>query len=100
MLDRDQTPPEDVLEYRIKARFYFQPHDASAHENIWRWGFATDAGSGEYDIPQVTRRYARPPMMHRCDTGHHVTCRRQCNSSVTPASECIHEISANLKVSA
>ena len=63
-----------MLEYRIKARFYFQQHDASAHENIWRWGFATDAGSGEYDVPQ-------------------------CNRSTTPPSECVHAISAHLKVS-
>jgi hypothetical protein len=75
LLDRDQTPPEDVLEYRIKARFYFQPHDASTHTNIWRFGFATDAGSGEYDIPP-------------------------CNRSTTPVDQCVHEIAANLKVRA
>jgi hypothetical protein len=74
LLDREQTPPDDVLEYRIKVRFYFQPHDASSHTNIWRFGFATDAGSGEYDIPQ-------------------------CNRSTTPTKQCVHEIVANLKVS-
>ena len=47
LLDKNQTSPESVLEYRLKARFYFQEHDADRHENIWRWGYATDAGSGE-----------------------------------------------------
>jgi hypothetical protein len=72
LLDKEQESPEEVLEYRIKARFYFQEHDPDRHENIWRWGFATDAGSGEYDVPQ-------------CPAG-------------TPVENCVHEITSHLQV--
>eukprot|EP01050_Picozoa_sp_SAG11_P030756 SAG11_NODE_9243_length_929_cov_1.732530_1_plen_203_part_01 len=72
LLDKNQSSPPDVLEYRLKARFYFQEHDPARHQNIWRWGFATDAGSGEYDV-------------EKCAPG-------------TPADQCVHEIKAHLQV--
>ena len=52
LLDHDQAVPDDVLEYRFKVRFYFQPHDARKHEPVWRWGFSGSPGSDEYDIPK------------------------------------------------
>ena len=67
LLDTDQAVPDDVLEYRFKVRFYFQPHDARKHEPVWRWGFSGSPGSDEYDI--------------ECAAG-------------TPPSECIHSIVA------
>lgn len=72
LLDKNQSSPPEVLEYRLKVRFYFQEHDPARHQNIWRWGFATDAGSGEYDIEQ-------------CEPG-------------TPPEKCTHQIVANLQV--
>lgn len=74
LMDLNQTaliPPQE-LKYHMKMRFYFQEHKPAVHKELWRWHFATDAGSGEYDIP-------------RCKAG-------------TPAAQCVHTIETNITV--
>ena len=56
----------------MKMRFYFQEYKPDVHQELWRWHFATEMGSGEYDIPK-------------------------CNSTNT--SECVNTITAHIQVS-
>merc|ERR1712180_157878 len=78
LLDRDQTPPEELLTYRLKFRFYFQPYNPgtptqpTSHTNLLRMYYQTEAWSTEYDVP-------------KCAEG-------------TPASMCVHEITAHFTV--
>ena len=63
LLDKHQNPwPENKLTYYMKFRFYYQdyapapkgaPATAASHQNLVRWFWATEAGSGEYDIPKA-----------------------------------------------
>jgi len=79
LLDKAQTPPEEILSYQMKFRFYYQPYSPpsdnspASHENLLRMYYQTEANAGEYDIP-------------KCDPG-------------TPAEHCVHEITAHFKVS-
>ena len=79
LLDKDQTPPEDILSYQMKFRFYYQPYpppsekSPAAHENLLRMYYQTEANAGEYDIPK-------------------------CEPGVSPE-HCVHEITAHFKVS-
>merc|ERR1712192_223617 len=58
LLDRDQTPPEELLTYHMKFRFYFQPYTAASadapasHQNLLRMYYQTEANAGEYDVPK------------------------------------------------
>jgi len=78
LLDRDQTPPEELLTYHMKFRFYFQPYTAASadapasHQNLLRMYYQTEANAGEYDVP-------------KCEEG-------------TPSSMCTHEITAHFTV--
>ena len=78
LLDKDQTPPEELLTYHIKFRFYFQPYtEATAtkpasHTNLLRMYYQTEANAGEYDIPKC--------------------------SPTTPSEDCVHEITAHFQV--
>jgi len=78
LLDKDQTPPEELLTYHMKFRFYFQPYtEATAtkpasHTNLLRMYYQTEANAGEYDIPKC--------------------------SPTTPAEDCVHEITAHFQV--
>jgi len=79
LLDKDQTPPEDILSYQMKFRFYYQPYtppsekSPASHENLLRMYYQTEANAGEYDIPK-------------------------CEPGVSPE-HCVHEITAHFKVS-
>merc|ERR1712179_473640 len=78
LLDKDQTPPEELLTYHMKFRFYFQPYtEATAtkpasHTNLLRMYYQTEANAGEYDVPKC--------------------------SPTTPAEDCVHEITAHFQV--
>ena len=77
LLDRNQSaliPREKPLIYRMKMRFYYQMYDAKkkSHLELWRWHFATDMGSGEYDIA-------------RCKAG-------------TPTARCVDTITASMQI--
>merc|ERR1719369_264581 len=78
LLDKDQTPPEELLTYHIKFRFYFQPYtEATAtkpasHTNLLRMYYQTEANAGEYDVPKC--------------------------SPTTPTEDCVHEITAHFQV--
>merc|ERR1712012_870445 len=78
LLAKDQTPPEELLTYHMKFRFYFQPYTAASatapasHENLLRMYYQTEANAGEYDVP-------------KCVEG-------------TPSSMCTHEITAHFTV--
>merc|ERR1711962_184643 len=78
LLDKDQTPPEELLTYRLKFRFYFQPYNPgtptqpNSHTNLLRMYYQTEAWSTEYDVP-------------KCAEG-------------TPPSMCVHEITAHFTV--
>ena len=58
LLDKDQTPPAELLTYHMKFRFYFQPYQAAgpsspaSHANLLRMYYQTEAQAGEYDIPK------------------------------------------------
>ena len=81
LLDKDQKNPwpDQYLEYRLKFRFYYEtfqaassPRAAPSHQNAVRLIWATEAYSGEYDIP-------------KCESG-------------TPSSQCVHTITSRWKV--
>lgn len=78
LLDQDQNPPEELLTYHLKFRFYFQPFtpktptSPASHTNLLRMYYQTEAWAGEYDIPQ-------------CPEG-------------TPSSMCTHEVTAHFTV--
>jgi len=78
LLDKDQTPPEELLTYHMKFRFYFQPYtEATAtkpasHTNLLRMYYQTEANAGEYDVPKC--------------------------SPTTPSVDCVHEITAHFQV--
>jgi len=71
LLDKDQTPPEDVQEYHLKFRYYFQEY-VPEHRHLVRMYYQTEANAGEYDIVQ-------------CDKG-------------TPPELCVQSITARFKV--
>ena len=79
LLDKDQTPPDELLSYQMKFRFYYQtytpatPSSPASHHNLLRMYYQTEANAGEYDVPQ-------------CAPG-------------TPSELCVHEITAHFKVS-
>lgn len=82
LLDPEQTPPEEVLEYHMKFRFYFEeyiPGPSPSHLNLVRLYWQTEAFAGEYDIvpcelgtpPQdciqvITSRWKVKDMMRDC----------------------------------
>ena len=79
LLDQDQTPPEELLKYQLKFRFYYQTYTPAtddkpaSHKNLLRMYYQTEAWSSEYDVLQ-------------CPPG-------------TPSEQCVHEITAHFKVS-
>merc|ERR1719342_122328 len=79
LLDKHQNPPDELLTYQLKFRFYYQTYipatksNKASHKNLIRMYYQTEAWSSEYDVPQ-------------CPPG-------------TPSEQCIHEITANFKVS-
>lgn len=95
LLDYNQTIPwkDQVLEYRLKFRFYFQDYieqkqregvghstaaamldknSVASHQDMVRFYWTTEAGAGEYDVPE-------------------------CNSE-SPPSQCVHVITSRWKV--
>ena len=55
LLDKAQTPPDELLTYHLKFRFYYQPYQAASpasHANLLRMYYQTEAQAGEYDIPK------------------------------------------------
>ncbi|KAG7355191.1 stress up-regulated Nod 19 domain containing protein [Nitzschia inconspicua] len=80
LLDKDQEIPwnDQFLEYRLKYRFYFEEYQEkvenqpASHQNLVRLYWTTEAGAGEYDVPE-------------CEPG-------------TPASQCIHVITSQWQV--
>ena len=85
--EQEQPWPDQILEYRLKFRFYYQDFDngheqvggsqddqlrTPSHKSLIRLYHQTEAWAGEYDIPQ-------------CATG-------------TPPEQCIHVITARWKV--
>ena len=78
LLDADQEPPEELLTYHLKFRFYFEPYEPqtegkpATHQNLIRLWQMTEANAGEYDIPKA-------------DEG-------------IPPEEAIHEITARFQV--
>jgi len=56
LLDADQDIPwaDQPLELYKKFRIYYQPYNASFHQQILRedWGIAADGDHSEYDVPQ------------------------------------------------
>merc|ERR1712117_545037 len=79
LLDQDQTPPEELLTYHMKFRFYYQTYTPAtndkpaSHKNLLRMYYQTEAHAGEYDVPKC--------------------------ASDTPSEQCVHEITAHFKVS-
>ena len=53
LLDKNQSHliPDDVLQYHMKMRFYFQPFNPERHQQLYRWHWQTAMGAGEYDVP-------------------------------------------------
>merc|ERR1719348_1759266 len=78
LLDKDQSPPEELLTYHLKFRFYYQPYSpatdkaVASHKNLLRMYYQTEAYATEYDVPQ-------------CQKG-------------TPSSLCTHMITAHFTV--
>jgi Stress up-regulated Nod 19 len=80
LLDSDQEIPwqDQPLEYRLKFRFYFENYQAASgnqppsHKNLNRVYWQTEAGAGEYDVPQCTPN--------------------------TPPSQCVHVITSQWQV--
>eukprot|EP01063_Lacrimia_lanifica_P020562 TRINITY_DN2785_c0_g1_i1.p1 TRINITY_DN2785_c0_g1~~TRINITY_DN2785_c0_g1_i1.p1 ORF type:complete len:709 (+),score=227.02 TRINITY_DN2785_c0_g1_i1:67-2193(+) len=54
LLDADQEVPPGVMEYYMKFKFYYQPYDASYHQDLPRWYFQTENSHTEYDVPACT----------------------------------------------
>jgi len=79
LLDQHQTPPEELLTYQMKFRFYYQTYkpatqnSPASHKNLLRMYYQTEANAGEYDIT-------------KCPSG-------------TPSEQCVQEITAHFKVS-
>ena len=79
LLDKDQNPPDELLSYQMKFRFYYQtykpatPTSPPSHRNLLRMWIQTEANAGEYDITQC--------------------------APDTPSGQCIQEITAHFKVS-
>lgn len=75
LLDKNQSGliPPSVLAYHMKMRVYYQPYDPARHQQLYRWHWQTAMGSGEYDVP-------------KCAAG-------------TPPDQCVHKITANIRVS-
>ena len=78
LLDTDQEPPEELLTYHLKFRFYFEPYEPAtdtepaSHQNLIRLYWQTEALAGEYDVPK--------------------------KDDNTPPHEAIHEITARWQV--
>ena len=59
LLDKVQTPPEEILSYQMKFRFYYQPYSPpsdnspASHENLLRMYYQTEGWAEEYDVPQA-----------------------------------------------
>lgn len=81
LLDQDQTSPQDVQEYHLKFRFYFQEYISGQQLGLVRLYHQTEAFAGEYDIvtcdagtpPEqcvqtITSRWTVQSMMNPCDT--------------------------------
>ena len=77
LLDADQEPPEELLTYHLKFRFYFEPYEPetdskpASHQNLIRLWYSTEANSGEYDVPKADE--GTPPE----ETVHMITSRWQ-----------------------
>ena len=78
LLDTDQEPPEELLTYHLKFRFYFEPYEPAtdtelaSHQNLIRLYWQTEALAGEYDVPK--------------------------KDANTPPHEAVHEITARWQV--
>ena len=77
LLDADQEPPEELLTYHLKFRFYFEPYEPetdskpASHQNLIRLWQMTEANAGEYDVPKADE--GTPPE----ETVHMITSRWQ-----------------------
>ena len=58
LLDKHQNPPDELLTYQLKFRFYYQTYipasetTEASHKNLIRMYYQTEAWSSEYDVPQ------------------------------------------------
>lgn len=89
LLDKDQKLPAAIdtpFTYHMKMRFYFQEYKPDVHQELWRWHFATELGSGEYDIPRCSKTAAIGKNNYTGDlVGQNNT-------------ECVHTLTAHVQV--
>ena len=77
LLDADQEPPEELLTYHLKFRFYFEPYEPATDagpaspQNLVRLYWQTEALAGEYDVPK--KEASTPPH----EAVHEITARWQ-----------------------
>ena len=72
LLDKDQQVPwpEQLLEYRLKFRFYFQEYTRptrekpASHHSLARLYWQTEAHAGEYDVEQCEPEVPRDQCVH------------------------------------
>jgi hypothetical protein len=74
LTDKNQSDliPQQLLQYHMKLRFYFQEYEPAKHQQLYRWHWQVATGAGEYDVPQ-------------CAPG-------------TPVEKCLHTIKAKVQV--
>lgn len=79
LLDKDQTAwPDNLLNYRIKMRFWFQDYtpatrdQAASHTDLTRLYWQTESFAGEYDVPQGSGSGLAPPAMVKQSDGSFV----------------------------